>query len=40
MKTLTEFASLELHSPEGETVPLGRLWRGRTIVLTLVRHFG
>lgn len=31
---------LTLLTPDGGEVPAGRLWRDRTIVLALVRHFG
>ena len=33
-------ADLPVLSSQGDSVPLGSLWRDRTIVLALVRHFG
>ena len=33
-------ADLDLLTPDGGSLPAGRLWRDQTVVLALVRHFG
>ena len=40
MTQTTRFEALEVLTPEGDPVPLGSLWRERSVVLVLVRHFG
>ncbi len=35
-----KLAPLEVLDPDGAAVPLGSLWRDRSVVLALVRHFG
>ena len=40
MADLDRVASIDLISPDGTRVPFGSLWRDRSVVVALVRHFG
>ena len=35
-----KLAQIEVLDPQGASVPLGSLWRDRSVVVALVRHFG
>lgn len=37
---MTDVSRFEVLDPDGRSVPLGTLWRDRSVVLALVRHFG
>lgn len=40
MTDLARVAAIELVAPDGTRVPFGSLWRDRSVVVALVRHFG
>jgi len=40
MFDVKQLEAVELLDPRGESIPLGGLWRDRSVVLALVRHFG
>jgi hypothetical protein len=40
MTQVNRLEDLQVLTSGGEPVPLGNFWRGRSVVLVLVRHFG
>ena len=40
MALADDLAPIPVTDPEGREVPLGELWRDRTVVLVFIRHFG
>ncbi|MEO9253948.1 MAG: hypothetical protein ABI305_00280 [Tepidiformaceae bacterium] len=39
-KMVEQLGKVEVLTPEGESVALGSVWEGRTILLAMIRHFG
>lgn len=40
MDETKQYEDLNVTAPDGSSIPLASLWRDRSVVLVLVRHFG